>query len=293
MNVTVIDLKGDSFNFFDTSPTDQILSLKQRIRYTVGFNLEQIRLIYAGKTLDQHLTLEDYKFSDGGTLHLLLRQPAYSISVKALGKSQLLEGADNETVNDLLEKLTIVTGKDISSLTLLYGGVELEPDRNQGDYNLSLLASNGEELELRAPFDLHVTFPGGKLTFTVDQDTKVATVKSDIFNEYKLFYQGKELQDEVALREYGIYDETTVQAHEGNKDSLSLEVKTLGGALYSVEVSLKSRVKDVKDKLKERILPGFTQLLYYKGALLYDNEFLESWNIGNEEVLHLVLRLEE
>mmetsp|Transcript_18987 Transcript_18987/g.34452 ORF Transcript_18987/g.34452 Transcript_18987/m.34452 type:complete len:153 (+) Transcript_18987:192-650(+) len=149
MNVTVIDLKGDSFNFFDTSPTDLIQSLKQRIGFSIEVNPEQIRLVHAGRTLDKHLTLEDYKFSDGGTILLALREPAYSISVNALGKSQLLEGADNETVNDLLDKLAKVTGINVSALTLHHGGVKLEPEENQGTYNLSLLAGNGEELELK------------------------------------------------------------------------------------------------------------------------------------------------
>ncbi|GBC05257.1 hypothetical protein RclHR1_06130008 [Rhizophagus clarus] len=58
---------------YNVEPNEQIHRLKSRIRDRMGIPLEAIRLLFAGRTLEDNYTLAHYKITSRSTIHLILR----------------------------------------------------------------------------------------------------------------------------------------------------------------------------------------------------------------------------
>mmetsp|Transcript_24690 Transcript_24690/g.59427 ORF Transcript_24690/g.59427 Transcript_24690/m.59427 type:complete len:136 (-) Transcript_24690:259-666(-) len=52
---------------------DDVATLKSKIQDKEGIPPDQQRLIYAGKQLEDHRTLDEYKVTEGSIMHLVLR----------------------------------------------------------------------------------------------------------------------------------------------------------------------------------------------------------------------------
>lgn len=57
----------------DVEPSDSVQSLKQTIFDREGIKVDEQRLIYAGKQLDDERTIDDYGIQKEATIHLVLR----------------------------------------------------------------------------------------------------------------------------------------------------------------------------------------------------------------------------
>ena len=71
-------------------------------------------------------------------------------------------------------------------------------------------------------------------------------------------------------------------------------VKTLTGKTITLEVESSEKIENVKAKIlaKEGIPPD-QQRLIYKGKQFGNNQRLSDFSVGNDDMLHLLLRLRE
>ena len=71
MQIIAKTLTGNSFAI-ECEPTDQICLLKQRIAEIENIPVDQQRLVFGGKQLEDEHTLNDYNITPDSTIHIVL-----------------------------------------------------------------------------------------------------------------------------------------------------------------------------------------------------------------------------
>ena len=62
--------RKQSLNF---EPTDPVIVIKNALQEKEGIQIDQIKLIYSGKQLNDDKTLEYYNITAGATIHMVLQ----------------------------------------------------------------------------------------------------------------------------------------------------------------------------------------------------------------------------
>ena len=123
---------------------DTVLNLKKKILDSEDIPVDQQRLIFAGKILEDEKILDDYSVNNEATIHLYMRLRGggsgeeMQIFVRTLrGKTITISVKPEDTVPELKEKIHDREGIPVADQRLIFAGKQLKDECILADYGIN------------------------------------------------------------------------------------------------------------------------------------------------------------
>ncbi|KAH7832664.1 putative polyubiquitin [Monocercomonoides exilis] len=303
MSILVKTTTGKTFTL-NVERTDTIEAVKRKIQDKGGIRAEQQILMFSGERLEEGKTLRDYGVEKEDIVRLVYKISKMQLCLKGThGRDDYLNAESKDAIGYSVEyvkqKIQGQEGIPSELQSLVFAGKELEDGKLLQDYHVQ--EDDTLRLALRQASKMHIFVKigsGKSIALEVSSTDTIGQVKEKIanregipFGEQQVMFGGEQLEDGRTLEECGVEREDTLRVVFKAKQ-MRICVKEMSGSDIGVEVLSTDTVGRVKQKIQERRgVPRDLQTLVFAGAPLEDEKTLRHYNIVDEAVLYLMLRI--
>ena len=251
----------------DVKAIDPIETVKAQVEAIEGVPLHQQSLTYGGKTLEDDRSLLSYGIAKETTLDLKVAWGQIFVKI-GVGNTITIDPEGTDSIQDVKELIQAKEGIPLGQQILAFEGKVLDDDRSLLDYHIS----KNSTLVIMNTIRIFVKTPSGKtINIDVEDTDPVHAVKEKIEasegippKEQVLSLDGKPLEDDRSLLDYGISTESTLEMGptdervakkvidlESKRRSKELDTKQLfSQQTDSMEKNLKSQNKTYEAETK-------------------------------------------
>lgn len=189
---------------------DTIKNIKEKIKSKERINENEYKLLFEHKILEDKKTLEDYNINNKSIIYLKYYNN-FQIFIKSwYNKSFILDANGSVTIEIIKEKLKDKEGILPNQYKLVVDGKQLEEFKSLEDFNITEYSSIYLiKYELITIFVK--TWVGTTFTLKIAETDKILDIKKYIEHkigicnyEQRLTFEGKPLEDNKILGQYGI-----------------------------------------------------------------------------------------